>query len=182
MAELLRPPGWVQTCCFYLDSPTGSSEWSSGSACWLHFDRSFPLSAPECHIQKTFFIQGWAVQRPLWSKRHERVWHSPTLPQKHKSWVFTLHCLILYLDVSGQRAQGFSKHMCLCEENSNIGIFLFRNMKAKKKSVSHYFTERGKKNKEWVQIKFSVRESTTKRELDVSLWGENQTQSSVCED
>lgn len=38
---------------------------SSGCACWLHFDRSFPLSAPERHIQKAFLIQRWEPHEPI---------------------------------------------------------------------------------------------------------------------
>lgn len=37
----------------------------SGCACWLHFDRSFPLSAPERHIQKAFLIQRWEPHEPI---------------------------------------------------------------------------------------------------------------------
>lgn len=37
----------------------------SGCACWLHFDRSFPLSAPERHIQKAFLIQCWEPHKPI---------------------------------------------------------------------------------------------------------------------
>lgn len=85
---------------FYPYSPAGSEVWSSGFACWLHFDRSFPLSAPERHIQKAFLIQRWEPRRPRPSERQECVWHSAALSQKHKSSVFRLRCLTL------QRGEG----------------------------------------------------------------------------
>lgn len=48
---------------------------SSGCACWLHFDRSFPLSAPERHIQKAFLIQRWEPHKPI---------HHPPRPSPYR--------------------------------------------------------------------------------------------------
>ena len=75
--------------------PPSGPRWESAMklwlACWLHFDRSFPLSAPECHIQKAFFIQ----RRVLDVHVIKDTWVCVCTLQKHKSWVFTLHCLPL---------------------------------------------------------------------------------------
>lgn len=90
------PLRWVQSSVVLPSWP----RWELGMKPWTCLLIAlWPIISLKCSRMshtKGILHSAQRAQRPQWSKRHECIWRSPTLPQKHKSGVFRLHCLLLY--------------------------------------------------------------------------------------